>query len=315
MRLQNQAFLLFILCRFGSGSSLLRRPPSPSSLINLAHRARCKECKRLASLKAKWKYEDPEGNPSHISEGNNKGLGGNTPDGPSGTEDRNYSSFGVLEPIARLIDEKSGDWGLSYADLTPYHEFSPEGVAFLGTNLFYVWAGYSLLQDENYLLGLIIEIAGICSLNYHWAQLHYGPNRDEVRSALLLDYIVACTAILTTFVEIVQLVSQYALAQTVYDALPLNSVIYGAIGFLCLFGSWSMEYGLPYMISHGLWHVFSALSAADVSASLHELSQAVEGKSVAHAPLLHVDAISDMVTRVLLEYPAIYVHILSSSIL
>lgn len=117
-------------------------------------------------------------------------------------------------------------------------------------------------------MSVTIEIAGLASFYYHWSQIHYGPGKDEVRVALLTDYITAFLAINVTFIEICQLVIN-VLNSGDGDHFPFAPIAYGLTGLLCLFGSWIYEYELPYILLHGLWHVFSAAAALSVGNELY----------------------------------------------
>jgi hypothetical protein len=79
-----------------------------------------------------------------------------------------------------------------------------------------------LFTSGNYPLSFAIDIAGVVSLFYHWSQIHYGPNRDEVRMSLLADYITAFIAINFTFIELVQL---YFNISSSTGELPLDRIV------------------------------------------------------------------------------------------
>lgn len=164
---------------------------------------------------------------------------------------------------------RTGGWGLGYADTRPFNDRTIIGVLFLATNAFYIWAGIDLFTNKNYLLSASVEIAGLVSLYYHWSQVHFGPNRDEVRYSLLIDYITAFITINLTFIEIIALLIKFS--NNAACDLSLSSVVFGVTGVACLFGSWIFEFGLPYIFFHGLWHIFSSLSVADVGAQLNTI--------------------------------------------
>mmetsp|Transcript_26331 Transcript_26331/g.26578 ORF Transcript_26331/g.26578 Transcript_26331/m.26578 type:complete len:112 (+) Transcript_26331:313-648(+) len=108
------------------------------------------------------------------------------------------------------------------------------------------------------------------SMYYHWSQLHYGPNRDEVRIALLIDYFAATIAILfSTFKMGIFFLKLFSLHTAI--SISWNFVIFGILGVGCLLGSWVLEYGLPYLILHGLWHVFSAAAVTGLGTQLNIL--------------------------------------------
>lgn len=171
-----------------------------------------------------------------------------------------------MSNFAQIIDERTGGWGLGYADTRPYDDKTYVGLLFLATNLCYLWAGIYLYANNNYLLSAAIEVAGFVSLYYHWSQIHFGPNRDEVRYSLLIDYLAAFAAINFTFIDLVLLLFQVSNISTC--DFPLQSVALGVTGVICLLGSWTFEFGLPYITLHGLWHVFSSLGAAGVGSQL-----------------------------------------------
>jgi hypothetical protein len=50
--------------------------------------------------------------------------------------------------------------------------------------------------------------------------------------------------------------------------LPLDCIVLGVAGVLCLIGSWGFEYGVPYLFLHGMWHIFSALCTSAVGSKL-----------------------------------------------
>jgi hypothetical protein len=194
-------------------------------------------------------------------------------------ESERYTPFGILAPIAGFVDESTGGWGLSYANLEPYDERTFEGALFLATNLLYIFAGFMAWRSGEGLYGFIIEVAGLASLNYHYNQLHYGPEEIEVKKALLVDYMAAVLAINSTIYELYVFLYKVgvpmtpsgfvASVTTAFTALmsgtilsgtfPAISVVLAVAGISCLFMSWQIERGRPYMLFHGMWHVLSAL--------------------------------------------------------
>ena len=171
-----------------------------------------------------------------------------------------------MAKLAEVIDVRTGGWGLSYADTTPYTETTVTGILFLSTNLMFFWAGYSLYLSGNYLLAVSIIISGIASFYYHYSQVHYGPYRDEVRLPLLIDYITAFITINLTFFDTILLI--YKISNNINCDLTFTPIILGSVSIFCLFGSWIFEYGFPYIILHGFWHIFSALSAASLGTQI-----------------------------------------------
>ena len=122
-------------------------------------------------------------------------------------EERSYNTFGILTPIAKTIDDLSGDWALSYADLSPSTPRTIEGRAFLATNVGYALAGIVLALKGDWFFAGLTELAGIVSFWYHYSQLEFGKDREEVRLALLTDYFTAGSALLTGGFYMIDMVS------------------------------------------------------------------------------------------------------------
>jgi hypothetical protein len=93
---------------------------------------------------------------------------------------------------------------------------------------------------------------------YHYSQLRYGPDVDLVKYALLIDYITAAYAIAVGLKAACDIVITSGVS-----AMPIDSVFEWAIGVIFLFASWreGLNKFVPYMIFHGLWHLFSAEAA------------------------------------------------------
>jgi hypothetical protein len=160
----------------------------------------------------------------------------------------------ALSPIARVMDDASDGWALSYADLSPESERSPIGQAFLATNIAYAIVGLILSINGDPFLGILTEVASIASFIYHYVQLQASNNRvqdSSVRFALLIDYICASTAILVGLVYLAM----------DHQVPPIEGIISGGAGIGCLLLCWVWEYGLPYIFLHSLWHLFSAYTA------------------------------------------------------
>lgn len=162
---------------------------------------------------------------------------------------RSYNSMGLLSSFGAKLDELSGDWALSYADLSPATPQTPVGISFLATNVGYALVGLSLAQRGDLVFGTLTEIAGIVSFWYHYSQLEYGIEREEVRLALLTDYFTALTAIITGGIYI----GQIGLAN-----LPTDIFVSAGISLVCLALCWVWEFGYPYIFLHSLWHLGSA---------------------------------------------------------
>mmetsp|Transcript_38301 Transcript_38301/g.92382 ORF Transcript_38301/g.92382 Transcript_38301/m.92382 type:complete len:280 (+) Transcript_38301:114-953(+) len=159
------------------------------------------------------------------------------------------SSFGPLLPIAEAVDEATGGWGLSYADLHPATPRTTVGKAFLATNFFYAAAGLWLGFSGDWFYGGLTELAGIVSFVYHYTQLEFGKERSEVRLALLVDYFCAGAALLTGGVYMIQ---------AGITSIPLEALLSAGGAVVCLSLCWVWEFGYPYIFWHSLWHVLSA---------------------------------------------------------
>eukprot|EP00557_Chaetoceros_sp_GSL56_P010832 CAMPEP_0176481976 /NCGR_PEP_ID=MMETSP0200_2-20121128/3123_1 /TAXON_ID=947934 /ORGANISM="Chaetoceros sp., Strain GSL56" /LENGTH=197 /DNA_ID=CAMNT_0017878249 /DNA_START=278 /DNA_END=868 /DNA_ORIENTATION=- len=144
-------------------------------------------------------------------------------------EERSYNTFGILSPIAKTLDEVSGEWALSYADLRPATPRTIEGRAFLATNVCYAAAGLILGVQGDWFFAFLTEIAGIVSFWYHYSQLEFGQNREEVRLALLTDYFTAGAALIT---------GGFYMAEMGISSVPLDALITGAASVVCLSLCW-----------------------------------------------------------------------------
>lgn len=153
--------------------------------------------------------------------------------------------------------ESKYKWLFSYADLAPYSTSSIEGLVFLATNLFYSYVGIVLFQNNQSFYSLVIEIAGVVSMYYHWCQLNYGPNNQQVIKALILDYFIACSTII--------LITYYAFQfYSITTIVPFSCISLALVALSSLGLSWKYEYGLPYMMYHGLWHILSAYAVQEL---------------------------------------------------
>jgi len=159
--------------------------------------------------------------------------------------------FGPLLPFAKVIYEATGGWGVSYADLSPQTPRTFAGASFLLTNVCYAVAGVMLTVHGDVLFGAMTEIAGVVSFIYHYLQLDLGKDRNEVRLALVIDYITAGVALITGTLYIFEMG---------FPSLPFECVLFGVMSLVSLSLSWVWEFGIPYIFWHSLWHIFSALS-------------------------------------------------------
>lgn len=163
---------------------------------------------------------------------------------------RTYSTFPpILLPLASTLDDLSGEWALSYADLYPSTPRTIEGRAFLATNAAYALSGLILgIQGDWFFAGLT-EMAGVVSFWYHFSQLEFGKEREEVRLALLTDYLTAGAALVT---------GGFYMADLGIQGVPVQALFSGAAAIVCLSLCWVWEFGYPYLFWHSLWHLLSA---------------------------------------------------------
>ena len=144
-----------------------------------------------------------------------------------------------------------------YANLHPYTENDLVGFLFLVTNLSFLVSGnyyYYNLNDR--IFGTIIDVAGLVSLYYHWAQLHYGvDNLAPVTTALYIDYVTAFITVVYFSIDTIS-----SLSQSFPNAV--GSIFLSITAICFLLTSWHRDnnFGVRYMVFHGLWHVFSAIS-------------------------------------------------------
>lgn len=179
----------------------------------------------------------------------------------------------IAQPIVDALNEKTGGFAFRYADTSPFNETTMIGILFLLTNGLYFLAANSLRENEQIGQSVLLDCAGIVSTWYHWSQLHFGHNRDEVRIALLTDYLIAFLAINGTLIEILIWGNRlFGLVGNHPEGVSFACIVYGCLGVSSLLGSWVYDRGLPYIALHGTWHVFSALCAAEIGMQLHLLS-------------------------------------------
>lgn len=163
-----------------------------------------------------------------------------------------YNSFPTaLVPIAETLDSLTGGWALSYANLHPDTPTTPTGISFLATNAGYALVGILLATRGDLTLGILTELAGICSFWYHFSQLNYGEGdmQNEVKLALFCDYIFATAALGTGTLYLISMG---------FDGIPFEVFIAGGSSIVCLLLSWVWEFGKPYIFWHSLWHILSA---------------------------------------------------------
>lgn len=167
---------------------------------------------------------------------------------------------GVLRPAAEALDEATGGYALTFADLGPETPSTTLGVTFLASNVAYAIAGVILSLHGDVVLGTMTELASIASFIYHFAQLDPDTKNDTVRLALFIDYILAFSSI---FVGL-----GYLLVDG--QVPPIDGLISAGLGGgFFLLGNTLCATGTPYIIVHSLWHFFSAYCAL-VIGNMHQ---------------------------------------------
>jgi len=158
----------------------------------------------------------------------------------------------VIRPAADALDDLTGGYALTYADLDPETQETPVGQAFLASNIAYAAAGLALSLQGDMFLGLLTEICSVASFVYHYTQLDKASKNDTVRFALFVDYVFAFTSIFV------------GLGYILLDGQipPMEGLISAAfaISFFML-GLTICAEGIAYVVVHSLWHVFSAYCA------------------------------------------------------
>ncbi len=168
------------------------------------------------------------------------------------------------EPARELLGDLP--WVLAYADLRPYDEKSPESAAFLATNLAYFGLGGALLLNgasaSSPAFGLLIDLAGVASVGYHYAQCAVGGTRHPtVQAFLLLDYAFAIPSLLIGA----------SWAAELGDAVPASATICFALAGAALAAGWVWEKPRQYMLTHGAWHVFGAAGGYELAVAHGQL--------------------------------------------
>jgi hypothetical protein len=153
-------------------------------------------------------------------------------------------------------------WLFSYADLRPYTDVSPEGLAFLATNLGFLATGAVVGTSGGApALGLLLELAGTFSIGYHWSQCRLGGTRRPlVQLAILLDYAFAVPSVLGGL--------WYAAA--LGSAVPLSAIALAAASLVCLALGWVYDGPRSYMVVHGLWHLLGCAAGYQLALA-HQL--------------------------------------------
>jgi hypothetical protein len=154
----------------------------------------------------------------------------------------------ILFPVAKVLNEATGGYALTYADCSPESEKTLLGQAFLATNLAYMVMGLACWRSGDAFLGSISELASVASFTYHYNQLANPKDASLVRLVLTIDYLIALPCVGTGILYLSMDPTSYSPEAFIMSGL--------ALFFLGL--SWVWEAGMPYCINHGLWHLFGA---------------------------------------------------------
>lgn len=188
---------------------------------------------------------------------------------------REYTNIHFLSSVAKTLDQATMGFAFHYADLTPESPKTPLGISFLATNACFIVAGFFTwtLQQDVWLASLT-ELAGIMSYWYHYCQLEFGKTKPrEVRLALLMDYVVACTTILTGLVYLAQALGFE------HANVSEQVLIFGALSIICLTLSWAREFGYWYLFWHSMWHITSAYEGYLIGQNHYDVLRIVESSS------------------------------------
>ncbi|KAI2512802.1 hypothetical protein MHU86_1590 [Fragilaria crotonensis] len=162
-------------------------------------------------------------------------------------------SFGValstiFLPAAKVLNDATGGYALTYADCSPENETTLIGRAFLATNLAYTLMGLVCLFYGDVWFGAISEAASVASFMYHYNQLSNPKDAAVVRLVLTIDYLIAFCCLGTALF--------YVLTDPM--AVPFEGYVACALSVLFLGLSWIWEAGAAYCILHGMWHLLGA---------------------------------------------------------
>ena len=163
------------------------------------------------------------------------------------------SSYGVLLstiflPAAKVLNDATGGYALTYADCSPENETTLIGRAFLATNVAYTLMGLVCLYYGDVWFGAISEAASVASFIYHYNQLSNPQDAAVVRLVLTIDYLIAFCCLGTALF--------YVLTDPM--AVPFDGYVACALSVLFLGLSWIWEAGAAYCIFHGMWHLLGA---------------------------------------------------------
>ena len=154
----------------------------------------------------------------------------------------------ILLPAAKALNDATGGFALSYADLSPETEQTWAGQAFLATNLAYAILGLACWYCGDAWFGSITEAASVASFAYHYNQLSNPKDMPVVRLVLMIDYLIAFSCLGTAFYYLI----------TDPMSVPLEGYIASVLSLMFLGFSWKWESGVAYCFNHGLWHLLGA---------------------------------------------------------
>ena len=146
--------------------------------------------------------------------------------------------------------------------MRPLTDADLESRLFIGTNAAFVVAGSALAANGNAGLGVLLDLASVGSVGYHWSQCALGgTNRPLVQLAMLVDYAFALPSAALGTVCALSLGSE----------LPMSVVACAVAALASLAGGWldvAEENPRVYMLFHGLWHIFSAAAGYQLALAM-----------------------------------------------
>jgi hypothetical protein len=77
----------------------------------------------------------------------------------------------LAAPVQKILDNGTGGWALSAANLGPDYHQTIIGQVFLATNIRYAATGLVLTVKSDLRFGLLTDLVAIASFNYHYEQL------------------------------------------------------------------------------------------------------------------------------------------------
>jgi len=174
--------------------------------------------------------------------------------------------------LERVTNATVVSWAFNISDTRPFSPREPIGAIFLATNMGYFVSSAYFFQTAStpgfYFSGLI-DLAGVVSFFYHYTQLQLGPWRSEVKLALLLDYVVAITSV----ISVLAILSSFVKSGYISESHVIEATACGSLSLVFLFASWFQQ-SLNYLVLHGLWHLISSIAVyklAEAENLLHVL--------------------------------------------